>query len=380
MFASSALYLRCVGRHRPKVADAESNPAHLKSAETPMTRFVFALLSAWSLTAHAAEEPKKVETKKDEPAKKETKKTAVKKPAVKKPPVPLFQDAAAAGPDYAIYGEYTGEIAGKGKLGAHVQVLGEGKFELQFLPGGLPGEGWDGKTREKAGAARDGSAVVTSGAGWTARIEDGKLVGKTPAGDAFALARVIRKSPTEGAKPPEGASVLFDGSNTTQWKNATMTADNLLNCGITGVPTFGDCTVHLEFRIPYGPGHTARGNSGIFVGGFYEIQIMDTFARPSGKHDCASMYSYREPSINMSYPTLSWQTFDIDFRMPRYDSAGKKTENARVTVKHNGVVVHDNCEFPAGTNGRPDGKVPAALQLQNHGSPVVYRNIWVVGK
>ncbi len=92
-------------------------------------------------------------------------------------------------------------------------------------------------------------------------------------------------------------------------------------------------------------------------------------------------YSISEPRVNMCYPPLTWQTYDYDFTAARYDDAGKKTANARVTIRHNGVVIHKDLELTHGTPGRnKEGPGPDALYLQGHGNPVVYRNIWVVKK
>ena len=84
----------------------------------------------------------------------------------------------------------------------------------------------------------------------------------------------------------------------------------------------------------------------------------------------------------MCYPPLSWQTYDIDFTAARYDASGKKTQNARATVRHNGVLIHDNVEIPHATRANPiaEGSEPGPVYLQNHGNPVRYRNIWLVDK
>jgi hypothetical protein len=83
----------------------------------------------------------------------------------------------------------------------------------------------------------------------------------------------------------------------------------------------------------------------------------------------------------MSYPPLSWQTYDIDFTAARFDSDGKKTSNARITVRHNGVVIHNNVEIPNKTGaGQKEGAQPLPTLLQNHGNPVRFRNIWIVEK
>jgi len=88
-----------------------------------------------------------------------------------------------------------------------------------------------------------------------------------------------------------------------------------------------------------------------------------------------------EPAVNMCFPPLSWQTYDIDFKAAKYDDAGKKTDNARITIKHNGVVIHDNLELTKGTPGyKAEGLEQLGLFLQNHSNPVAFRNIWGVEK
>jgi hypothetical protein len=98
-------------------------------------------------------------------------------------------------------------------------------------------------------------------------------------------------------------------------------------------------------------------------------------------NECGGIYSMAKPAVNMCFPPLAWQTYDIDFTAARFDEDGNKMKNARVTIKHNGVVIHDDLELPHGTPGRyPEGPEPQGLFLQDHGNPVVFRNIWVVEK
>src|SRR5579859_3692758 len=126
--------------------------------------------------------------------------------AAPQPPPEVFLDPDAAGPDFAVQGEYVGEAAGRDKLAAQVVAEGEGKFTAYFLAGGLPA---DGKT-------------TFDGAGWKGDIADGKLTGTRADGAAFQLHRVVRVSPREGAKPPDGALILFDGTNADEWKKGKM--------------------------------------------------------------------------------------------------------------------------------------------------------------
>ena len=186
-----------------------------------------------------------------------------------------------------------------------------------------------------------------------------------------------------GAKPPKGAVVLFNGKSTDHWRGGKIVDKKYLgstNC--ESIDTFQDHKIHLEFRTPFMPTARgqARGNSGMYVHCRYEVQVLDSFGLDGKDNECGGIYSIAQPNVNMCLPPLSWQTYDVDFTAPRYKD-GKKVKNARITVKHNGVVIHDNLELPKHTPGR-HGEGPKALGifLQNHGNPVVYRNIWIVRK
>ena len=124
-----------------------------------------------------------------------------------------------------------------------------------------------------------------------------------------------------------------------------------------------------------------RGSSGVYIQSRYECQVLDSFGLESEDNECGGIYSIAKPTINMCFPPLSWQTYDIDFTAAKFDDEDNKTENARVTIKHNGVVIHDDLELTHGTPGRlPEGTEPEPVFLQDHGNPVVFRNIWVVEK
>jgi hypothetical protein len=206
------------------------------------------------------------------------------------------------------------------------------------------------------------------------------------------LKKVERKSPTLGAKPPEGATVLFDGTNTDAWKNGKIVDDNLLWNGTTSKEQFGDFTLHLEFRCPFMPAARgqARGNSGVYLQGRFEVQVLDSFGLEGKDDDCGGIYKIAKENVNASLPPLAWQTYDIEFTAARAGADGKKSGNARTTIKHNGIVVHDNLELPHPTPGGPFGDekpasgseiVKGPIYLQDHGGdPVVFRNVWIVEK
>ena len=296
-------------------------------------------------------------------------------------PKDQITDPEKAGPDFLVQGEYEGTVAGKDKLAAQVIAKGNGKFTGLFLPGGLPGAGWDGKTKIKLDAkTEDGKTTVTGtvktsdgkSATWTGTVADKKLTGKTAEGQEFALTHVVRKSPTLGAKPPEGAIVLFDGTNADKWAGGKLVEGNLLHMGVNSKDKFGDIKLlHVEFRCPYQPfaGGQGRGNSGVYVNG-QEVQVLDSFGLDANNGDCAALYGFRKPDINMSFPPLSWQTYDIEYRLGKTE--GDKKIGPKITVLHNGVKVHDNIEF------KDFKDKPGILHLQNHGNPVYYKNIWLV--
>jgi hypothetical protein len=292
-------------------------------------------------------------------------------------------DPAKAGPDYALQGEYAGEAGGE-KLGAQVIALGNGGFQACFLPGGLPGAGWDGKTRIRVDGKADGSSVhfQSGNTGWTAALANGKLTGKTGKDAAFSLSRTVRRSPAEGAKAPAGALVLFDGKNADAWVNGRVTPEGLLMEGAQTKQAFKDFTLHVEFMTSFMPEARGQGraNSGVFLDGRYEIQVLDSFGLDGRNNECGGLYSVKAPDVNMCFPPLTWQTYDIEFQAPVFDDQGVKTRNGVVTVRHNGILIHDRVEVPKNTAGGQEGPTLGPIQVMNHGNPVRFRNIWVVEK
>jgi hypothetical protein len=198
----------------------------------------------------------------------------------------------------------------------------------------------------------------------------------------LVLEKIERKSPTMGVKPPAGAHVLFDGSGTENLAEGTMNEAQLLWAGATTKPLPEDYLLHLEFVAPYMPQARGqgRGNSGLYLHDCYEVQVLDSFGLEGHDNECGGIYKVRAPAVNMCLPPLVWQTYDVDFTAPKFDPDGKKIAPARATVRHNGVVIHDNLEL-AWTPGRePEGPGPRAIHLQQHGNKVQYRNIWVKEK
>jgi len=301
-----------------------------------------------------------------------------------------FTDPAKAGPDFKIQGEYAGMIVTPDQelnVGAQLIALGDNKFRCVFLTGGLPGDGWQrGDPQWKAySKAVDGELSFRHDSGG-AKLVDGALTVFDEAGEALAtLKKVERTSPTLGAKPPEGAKVLFDGSEDSlkNWTGGKIFGDDLLLAGTRGKDDLGDFTLHLEFRTPFVPKARgqARGNSGLYLQDRYECQILDSFGLAGYNNECGGFYQIKEPDVNMCFPPLAWQTYDIDFTGAKFDGE-KKIANARVTVLHNGVPIHEDFELPNLTPGGAPTEFPGKgpLMLQAHGNPVTYRNIWVVEK
>lgn len=290
-------------------------------------------------------------------------------------------------PDYKLQGEYVGELTIEGnkvKHGAQVIALGNGKFTGVGYHGGLPGDGWNGERQPGHEGELENGQIVFAGENFTATVKDEKITITSKEGQVLGeLAKVERKSPTLGAKPPEGALVLFDGKSADAFDNGKMTEDKLLIGGVTSKHKYQSARIHVEFRTPYQPQDRgqARGNSGVYVQGRWETQILDSFGLEGKDNECGGLYSVKAPDLNMCLPPLAWQTYDIDFTAAKYDSAGKRTAPAKMTVKLNGVVVHDNVEMPDRKSTAAPvevGPEPGPLYLQDHGNPVRFRNVWIV--
>jgi len=292
-------------------------------------------------------------------------------------------EKAKADADFSIQGEYFGSGAllcgSKSRVGAQVVALGEGEFQVVVYKGGLPGDGWKRGDDCFSISGRRGNGVARlQGDIVSGEVGNGKMTiigseGKRRIG----LKRVERKSPTLGAKPPDGDAekvvVLFDGSNVDHFTDATLTDMKTLQAGTTSKSKFEMRSLHLEFRLSYKPKARGQGrsNSGIYIGGCPEIQVLDSFGLEGRKNECGAFYGRREPDVNMCLPPLVWQTFDVEFTPAKHES-DKQVGRPLVTVRHNGVVIHQDYELSRGSQG------PRGIHLQQHGNRVQYRNIWLV--
>jgi len=295
---------------------------------------------------------------------------------------------AAADPDFAIQGEYVGEgvltDGSRDKVGAQVIALGGGSFRVVVTKGGLPGAGWQrGQERFFMDGKREGEVTNLTGEKLGGTIADGKITITDADGkEKIRLTRTERKSPTLGAKPPQGAVVIFDGSNTDLLDHGRITEDKNLMAGVTTKPALDSYKLHMEFRLSWMPGARGQGrsNSGVYFHDCYECQVLDSFGLEGRNNECGGFYKVKEPDVNMCLPPLTWQTYDVEFTAPQYDG-DKRVKNARITIRHNGVLIHDDVKMPGHTPGRKgEGPGPRGIHLQGHGCKVQYRNIWMEKK
>lgn len=196
--------------------------------------------------------------------------------------------------------------------------------------------------------------------------------------------------------PPSDAVILFDGKDLSQWQDKKgqparwSVKDGYMEVvkktgSILTKKTFGDCQLHVEWTAPVivkGKSQ-GRGNSGVFLMNAYEVQVLDSYENVTYADGmAAAIYGQYPPLVNASRPPGEWQTYDIIFRRPHFSEDGKVIQPARITVFHNGVLVHDNVKLSGRTvhimraqyTAHPD-RMP--ISLQDHGDPVRYRNIWI---
>lgn len=310
---------------------------------------------------------------------------------------PAETDPAKAGDDYKMQGEYLSEGSGEiPAIGLQVIALGKNEFEVVKYEKGLPGAGWTREDKkEKMKGKHNGQIIeLQNGDYLLGFAEDAALLTDVKNAKIRKLKKVERKSPSLGAKPPAGAVVLFDGKDKENFKGGSLQKESSgsdeqvlqTNPGgsLYSKQEFGDFTLHVEFKTPYMPEARSqgRGNSGVYLQNRYELQILDSFGLEGENNECGGFYQVSKPTVNMCLPPLTWQTYDIDFTSAKFNDKGERTSPAKVTVKHNGVVIQEDLEFPKGSTagGQKEKAGAGPLQIQDHGNPVQLRNIWVVEK
>jgi hypothetical protein len=197
---------------------------------------------------------------------------------------------------------------------------------------------------------------------------------------------------TTGATPPVDAIQLFNGKDLSNWTTREGgTPEWKVEEGVIHVvPRTGDIVttesltdfyLHIEFRCPDMPDATGqqKGNSGIFLHGLYEVQVLDSYGiNIPGTGDCGAFYEQFAPLVNACKPPMTWQTYDIIFRAPRLDDSGGVIELPRATIVLNGTIIHNNVQLlgPTGSASKMAVVSSGPLRLQDHKDLVSYRNIW----
>jgi hypothetical protein len=294
-------------------------------------------------------------------------------------------EARQSGNLYRLQGEYRGVIdAWGGNWGAQVVATGAQSLRVQLLKGGLPGDGFQGNEPDKKVDCilkEDAAECTASSDSFEVVLKLGTLevCGKEKKERLGVLTKIVRESNTLGRMPPSQAVILYSPRENNFVGETTSAVG--LGVGGTSKALMEDHRLHIEFCIPFQPLDVgqARGNSGVYVQGRYEVQILDSFGLKGENNECGGIYQIAKPRINMCYPPLTWQTYDIDFVQARYDGTGNKIKNAKIRVEHNGVLIHDWQELKTQTPGKLDeSPSPGPLYLQDHGNSVVFRNVWFV--
>jgi len=222
------------------------------------------------------------------------------------------------------------------------------------------------------------------------------LMGVSMLSGASVCRAQAEREPTPRHQAPANADVLFDGPDSLdKWRRAdgseprwraTDTGELVVVPGTGSIMTrepYLDFTLHVEFQCPAGVDSRVRGqarsNSGVYLLRSYEVQILDSWGLDPAINGCGAIYGVRPPTVNASREPGQWQTYDIEFIAPRWGDAGEKVSDARITVRHNGVLIHDDVPVPGATGaGHREAPGPRPILLQDHGNPIRFRNIWII--
>lgn len=289
-------------------------------------------------------------------------------------------------------GELTAKIIARGKgmyKGLFLATVEGQEFPLEFPLKGATEKSSEFSGKINLGEERGGEAEFKF------EIEDGELEGtiKNDAVDVkIDMERTYNKPESIGAKPPEGAVVLFDGKSAEKFTQGDgkpakwEVVDGALRIkpgsgSIVSKDKFDNQQLHIEFRTPFLPlmRGQGRGNSGVYVGGNFEIQVLDSFGEEPKDNEAGGIYKVSVPKENASLPPGEWQAYDITYFAPKTDASGKVTEPGEITVVYNGTPIHEKLAVTgptAGGIGTDIGK-PNPLMLQDHGNLVEFRNIWI---
>ena len=294
--------------------------------------------------------------------------------------------------------EFMGDYSGvrtatdgkKTKVAAQVLATGDGGHTVILLPE------FDKRVKPMAvltGKAKDGKLEVSQGEK-KAVIVDGKLTGGCPK-CKLELKKVVRLSPTLGARPPAGAIVLLNKATKNlnkEWKSSKggefswfLKPGGVMQCrartgGAVTKKEFKSAKIHLEFRTPFLPKARGqgRGNSGMYVHGRYEVQILDSYTLKGETNECGGIYKKGKPIVNMCAPPLQWQTYDATIIAPKMNG-NKVVEPGTLTIIHNGVLIQDKIKLSGPTGGAYSKGMSdkGPIYIQDHGHPVEIRNVWV---
>tara|TARA_Y100000588_G_scaffold16691_1_gene17494 strand:+ start:4150 stop:5298 length:1149 start_codon:yes stop_codon:yes gene_type:complete len=331
---------------------------------------------------------------------------------------PDWTDIAEA--DLNLMGNYVGEWYNAPEksyqlinpaLSAQVINVDVGVYDVRFL------QNLDRRAEDyysARGVLLENGKLVHETAGWIFEVDDeglygiGSIYGKQA---KFKLKRVSLESPTLGKKAPEGATVLFDGSSFDAWVHAdgrpltwTLTEEGYMEVNpskyhkdakppvggpIMTKESFKDVRYHMEFRYPVEPGLAgqARGNSGVFFQGSdvsiaFEVQILNSYGLEGYWNECGALYRMVGPKVNAARPPIQWQTYDVEYKAARF-KAGELVKRPRITVWHNGVLIHHDQEIFHGTQHYQANRSnlppqePGPISLQDHSNRIQFRNIWI---